>query len=227
MKDLAKAEPAVQEAKLNVSNIKKQHLTELRSMGNPPDAVKLTMEAVCIMLGNDVDSWKAVQSVLRKDDFINNIVGYDTDRMMTKSMRSKILQEYMAQDSFNFETVNRASKACGPLVAWIIAQVNYSDILDKIGPLREEVNALEKKANSTKLKVSEMRDKITSLESSILTIKDEYASLISQTQEIKQEMDRVKSKVERSVTLLGNISWNILNAGFLNKVFVLIRFSFE
>ena len=172
-------------------------------MGNPPDAVKVTMESVCIILGHEVDSWKAVQSVLRRDDFITSIVNYDTDKMMTKSMRTRISSEYMSQDSFNFETVNRASKACGPLVAWIIAQVNYREILDKVGPLRQEVASLEAKADSTKTKVAEMRGKITDLESNISQIKEEYALIISQTQEIKQEMEKVKSKVERSVTLLG------------------------
>jgi dynein heavy chain 1 len=40
--DLAKAEPAVIDAQKSVSNIKRQHLTELRSMGSPPAGVKLT-----------------------------------------------------------------------------------------------------------------------------------------------------------------------------------------
>ena len=41
--DLAKAEPAVREAEKSVSNIKRQHLTEVRSMQNPPSGVKLAL----------------------------------------------------------------------------------------------------------------------------------------------------------------------------------------
>lgn len=36
MEELSGVEPAVQEAKTAVRSIKKQHLVEIRSMGNPP-----------------------------------------------------------------------------------------------------------------------------------------------------------------------------------------------
>ena len=32
-------------------------------------------------------------------------------------------RDYMSQKEYNIETVNHASKACGPLVKWAIAQV--------------------------------------------------------------------------------------------------------
>ncbi|KAG1223892.1 hypothetical protein G6F68_020232 [Rhizopus microsporus] len=60
--DLANAEPAVKEAEMSVRSIKRQHLTEVRSMSNPPEAVKLTMESVCTMLGHKIDSWKTLKS---------------------------------------------------------------------------------------------------------------------------------------------------------------------
>lgn len=44
---------------------------------------------------------------------------------------------------FTYEAVNRASKACGPLVKWVIAQIQFADMLMKIGPLRGELGDLE------------------------------------------------------------------------------------
>ena len=34
-------------------------------------------------------------------------------------------RDYLSDPNYNYETVNRASKACGPLVKWAIAQVSY------------------------------------------------------------------------------------------------------
>lgn len=48
--DLEKAEPAILEAQNSVQDIKKSHLEELRALGKPPNAVRLTLEAVCLML---------------------------------------------------------------------------------------------------------------------------------------------------------------------------------
>lgn len=205
MGDLADAEPAVQEAQASVSNIKKQHLTEVRSMGNPPLPVKNTMESVCIALGHRVDSWKTVQGIIRRDDFIASIVNFDTDRQMTRSVREKMKRDYLNKPEYNYDTINRASKACGPLAKWVIAQVHFSEILDRVGPLREEVDSLEQQALETKEQASTIVDMIAELEASIAKYKDEYAALISETQAIKSEMERVQTRVDRSIQLLDSL----------------------
>ncbi|KAK9454647.1 dynein heavy chain, N-terminal region 1-domain-containing protein [Dipodascopsis uninucleata] len=206
LNDLAKAEPAVIEAQQSVKGIKKQHLTEVRSMGNPPEAVKLTMEAVCILLGHKVDSWRAVQSIIRRDDFISSIVNFDTDKQMTTILRSKMKTDYLNKSNFNFETVNRASKACGPLMQWLEAQVNYSTILEKIGPLRQEIKNLDLSAEDIRSRGENIAVIIRQLEASIEKYKEEYAILISDVQHIKSEMSKVEQKVTRSVTMLASLS---------------------
>lgn len=204
--DLAMAEPAVLDAAEAVGNIKRQHLTEVRSMGNPPAGVKLALEAVCTLLGHKIDSWKTIQAIVRRDDFIASIVGYENERQMTRSHRIRMQNEFLSKEDFTYERVNRASKACGPLVQWVEAQVNYSDILDRIGPLREEADQLEEQALQTKAEAKAIENTIVNLENSIATYKSEYAALISETQSIKSEMSRVENKVNRSVKLLDSLS---------------------
>ncbi|KAM3486950.1 hypothetical protein MY8738_000076 [Beauveria namnaoensis] len=206
LEDLDKAEPAVEEARASVSNIKRQHLTEVRSMSNPPQGVKLALDAVCTLLGHKINDWKAVQAIIRKDDFIASILMFDNAKMMTKAVRQKMRNEFLSIPDFTFEKVNRASKACGPLVQWVAAQVNYSDILDRVGPLKEEVTQLEEQALQTKANAKAVENNIAELESSINTYKTEYAALISETQAIKAEMSKVQFKVDRSVRLLDSLS---------------------
>ena len=204
--DLAKAEPAVISAQEAVGNIKRQHLTEVRSMTNPPSGVKLALEAVCTLLGHKIDGWRTIQAIVRKDDFIASIVGYDNERQMTRSHRTRMQNEFLSKEDFTYEKVNRASKACGPLVQWVEAQVNFSAILDRIGPLREEAEQLEEDALQTKAEAKAIENNIADLENSIATYKTEYAALISETQSIKSEMLRVEHKVDRSVKLLDSLS---------------------
>lgn len=205
MAELADAEPAVADAQAAVSNIKKQQLTEVRSMANPPEAVKLAMESVCTILGHRIDSWKTIQGIIRRDDFKDSIVNYDTGRQMTRTLREKMKSEFLSRPGFDFENVNRASKACGPIVKWVTAQVRFAEILDKVGPLRNEVQSLEDQADNTKDQASAIITMISELEASIARYKDEYALLISETQAIKSEMERVQTKVDRSITLLDSL----------------------
>jgi dynein heavy chain 1, cytosolic len=227
LNDLAKAEPAVVEAQRSVSNIKRQHLTEVRSMGNPPAGVKLALESVCTLLGHKVDSWKTIQGIVRREDFIASIVNYDNERQMTAGLRVKMRNEFLSNEDFTYERVNRASKACGPLVQWVEAQVNYSEILDRVGPLREEVDQLEEQALQTKAEAKAIENTITKLEDSIATYKSEYATLISETQSIKTEMARVQFKVDRSVRLLDSLAsermrWETSSKSFESQITTLI-----
>ncbi|KAH7328045.1 dynein heavy chain, N-terminal region 1-domain-containing protein [Stachybotrys elegans] len=227
LEDLAKAEPAVEEAKASVSNIKRQHLTEVRSMGNPPQGVRLALDAVCTLLGHKINDWKAVQAVVRRDDFIASIIMFDNAKMMTKALRNKMRNDFLSNPEFTFEKVNRASRACGPLVQWVTAQVNYSDILDRVGPLKEEVTKLEDEALQTKANAKAVENTISALESSINTYKTEYAALISETQAIKAEMSKVQFKVDRSVRLLDSLSsertrWEDSSKSFETQISTLV-----
>lgn len=206
MANLAGAEPAVLEAKESVTQIKKQQLTEVRSMANPPEAVKLAMESVCTLLGHRIESWKTVQGIIRRDDFISSIVHFDTARQMTKGLRDKMERDFMSRPAFNFETVNRASKACGPLVKWVIAQVKYSEIIDTVEPWQNQLQNLSEEAGQLKLREKQLREMISELESSIGRYKVDYAALVGEVQSIKIEMERVQAKVERSMTLIDSLS---------------------
>lgn len=47
-------------------------------------------------------------------------------------------------DSFNQEKAMKASQAAGPLATWVVANVKYSRVLEKIRPLEDKQNKLKK-----------------------------------------------------------------------------------
>lgn len=206
MRDLELAEPAVLEAQRGVQNIKKQHLTEMRSMSNPPAAVKMAMESVCILLGYQANSWRDVQLIVRKDDFIASIVSYDNDSQLTPEMRTYMEEVYLSRSDYNYETINRASKACGPLLQWVIAQLKYSSILERIGPLREEVLKLEESATKSKAHLIAIDEMIVELEESIEKYKNDYSELIREAEKVKFDISSTEQKVNRSLTLIENLT---------------------
>ena len=48
-------------------------------MGNPPTPVKLALESICLLLGENAPDWKAIRSVIVRENFINTIVNFSTD----------------------------------------------------------------------------------------------------------------------------------------------------
>jgi len=203
--DLEKVEPAIEEAKEAVGGIKRQHLDEIKTLAKPPAPVQLAMEAVCFMLHGKQLDWAQIRRSIVEAGFIPSIVGFDSKRI-TPKMRLFIDKNYLEDPKFTFETVNRASKACGPLVKWVTAQMMYSEILDRVQPLRQEIDKLEDDANILATQQSELQGTIQDLEKAIGGYKDEYAILIRDAEMIKSELQRVKEKVERSISLLQKLS---------------------
>ncbi|RUS77140.1 hypothetical protein EGW08_015096 [Elysia chlorotica] len=224
--DLAQVEPAVIEAQNAVKSIKRQHLQEVRTLNNPPAAVKLAVESICVLLGEPELDWKALRSIIMRENFINTIVNFKTDDI-TDDIRNKMKTKYMSNPDYNYEKVNRASLACGPMVKWAIAQIQYADMLKRIEPLRNELFQLEDQANENKLKAEEVNKLIAELERSIGKYKEEYAVLISQAQAIKADLAAVEAKVERSVALLNSLAsekqrWELGSETFKNQMDTII-----
>lgn len=64
-----------------VKGIKKQHLVEIRSLPSPPPAVRMALEALCTLLGEQNTDWKNLRSLIMKDNFISTIVNFDTESL--------------------------------------------------------------------------------------------------------------------------------------------------
>ena len=204
-RDLADAEPKVAEAQKSVNSIKKQHLNEVRSFRTPPALVKLALEGVCTLLTGNRLEWGQIQALMRGDTFIASIVNFDTEKRMNKSILNKMKAEYLSNENFNERKINDASKACGPLAGWVTAQVEYYDVLEKVGPMRQETEELEREKGIKESENQVIQQKIQDLNGSIQKYKSEYAKLISETTKIGEETKQVLSKVERSERLLASL----------------------
>jgi dynein heavy chain 1 len=64
-----------------VKSIKKQHLVEVRSMANPPQAVKVALESICLLLGEQANDWRAIRGIIIRDNFISTIVNFQTENI--------------------------------------------------------------------------------------------------------------------------------------------------
>nr|CAA79923.1 heavy chain of cytoplasmic dynein [Saccharomyces cerevisiae] len=207
MKSIQDIEPTILEAQRGVKNIKKQQLTEIRSMVNPPSGVKIVMEAVCAILGYQFSNWRDIQQFIRKDDFIHNIVHYDTTLHMKPQIRKYMEEEFLSDPNFTYETINRASKACGPLYQWVNAQINFSKVLENVDPLRQEMKRIEFESLKTKANLLAAEEMTQDLEASIEVSKRKYSLLIRDVEAIKTEMSNVQANLDRSISLVKSLTF--------------------
>jgi len=205
-KELSNAEPALRSAKESVSNIRKAQLDEIRALTRPPEKIQLTLEMVAIMIGEHDLTWSELRKVIRKDDFIYTVVNFDPTRLDARAV-SRVKSEYLYNPDryMDYDSVDRASKACGPLFQWAQSQIFYAEILARIQPLRDEVAGLTLKSMDLEKQQIRASAQVAELQLSITTYKSEYASCVRETESIRTELDLVQKKVRRAEALLASL----------------------
>lgn len=204
--NLAATEPLIKQASEGVQNIKKSQLNELKSLMNPPEPVKITLEAVCLLLNLSTDgSWKQVLAAVRGDEFIPRIIRFDSSRL-TEEMISRIERDYMSMPSFTYERVDRASKAGGPLLRWVVAQIAYGKAIAAIQPLMAEIESLNEQYKESAAQLNAIEAMLNDLESAIEQSKLQYSKTVSQCEILKSELHHVSLQLDRAESLLQSLS---------------------
>jgi dynein heavy chain 1 len=205
-RELDEAEPALLRAQDGVKLINKRDLDEIRNLARPPMNVKLTLECVAMMMGESSVEWADVRKLIARADFISNIVHFDADKLSQRQIML-INEKYLdGNPDLTEESVNRSSKACGPLYLWASSQIKYSTIYNNIQPLRAQVASLEETAKVAKAEKEAIESEVDRLESSIKQYQADYRSLIRDGEALKAEMDAVTTKIDRAESLLKSLS---------------------
>jgi len=202
-RELDQAEPALINAQESVKSIKKSQLDEIRALARPPDNVRMTLEAVAIMMGERKLEWGDIRKMIQKSNFIPGILDFDLDKLGERQI--EVVKVNYLSGVLNEEAVLRSSKACGPLFKWVESQIHYSEIFNNVEPLRAEVAKLQEAAEEVILKKEEVEKEVSEVEARIATLKVDYAALIRNVEIIKGEMEGVKNKVVRANTLIKSL----------------------
>jgi len=99
----------------------------------------MTLGTVCMMLmkKKKPPSWSNVRAVMRKKNFINSVIQFDT-KLLPQSIKNSVLQ-ITESSEWDIDKINHASKAAGPLAKWVSSQIHFADILNKVQPMKDEI----------------------------------------------------------------------------------------
>ena len=139
--------------------VRREHLNYLTDL-SLPRIIKMTIEAVFVVLGEKNAEFREVRRHVR--NIVPRMLAFDA-RKMTAAISKKLESGYLSNPDFTFERVNRASKPCGPMVKWILAQHSYFLVLQKIKPLlahRAEVNKEIELATAKLIELQQRADQI-------------------------------------------------------------------
>ena len=129
--ELNKAIPALHAAAEALKKLNKADITEIKGFASPPDAVRMVLEAVCILLGEKGD-WDSAKKVMTDMGFLDKLRDYDKNALADKDALLKKLRVVTKRPEFDVDEIGKKSVACKSLAMWVKAMDNYSRISKEV-----------------------------------------------------------------------------------------------
>lgn len=180
--DLAEATPALEAAVAALNTIKPNDISLVKSMKNPPQAVKFVLEAVCVMKGIKPerkpdpgtgkivdDYWGPSLKMLGDLKFLESLLNYDKNNIPPPIIK-RIRERFIQDPNFEPLSIRSVSTACEGLCRWVRAMDSYDKVFKIVAPKQARLAQAEselaeqmKKLESKRAELKQYMDKLEGL----------------------------------------------------------------
>ncbi|KAM6934818.1 dynein axonemal heavy chain 7 [Xenentodon cancila] len=214
--DLAEAMPVLESALAALNTLTTQDITVVKSMKSPPTAVKLVMEAICILKGVKPDRvpdpsgsgkkledyWGPAKKLLGDIKFLQSLYEYDKDNIPPNIM-AIIRSKYITNPDFVPEKIRTASTAAEGMCKWVCAMDKYDSVAKVVAPKKQKfaeadgklhvaMEALHKKQADLK----EVQNKFAKLQETLDANKSKKADLENQVNLCSKQLERAEQLIK-------------------------------
>ena len=143
MRDIDLIRPLYDRARNKLDSIDRLQLAEVTSYSNPPNSIKICLEAVVFLLYDRVIPFRDLLRELTGSQFIEAVKRFKPETLSEKKIE-KIRKDYVNRQ-WKVREIYKASVAVGQLAEWLEAQLNYREVMLKVLPLTGELDSLVKR----------------------------------------------------------------------------------
>lgn len=143
---LGEALPILNAALAALNTLTTADIAVVKTMKSPPAAIRLVMEAVCILkevkpekvpnpsgVGTIEDYWGPSKRVLSDIKFLDGLLNFDKDNI-PPAVIEKLQKRILSNEIFDPEKIKSVSTACEGLCRWVLAIVKYDVVAKVIAP---------------------------------------------------------------------------------------------
>ncbi len=204
--ELSEIQPVLEEARTAVGSIRSEHLNEIRSLTAPPEAIADVLAAVLILLGVQDLSWLSMKKFLSGRGVKDDILNYDARRIDGDIRKNVAKLIKKRSSSFEQATIQRASVAAAPLAAWVMANMRYSLVIEKIEPLERELEEEVHKLEQSQKRLSRCEDELAEIDVRVAEMKTEFANKTAEAERLKRNLALAGETLDKAEALIGQLS---------------------
>jgi dynein heavy chain 2 len=204
--ELAEIQPILDTAKKAVGGIRPEHLTEIRSLAAPPEAIADVLAAVLMMLGVQDLSWLSMKKFLSNRGVKDDILNFDATGMKDDIRKnvSKLIKK--KQSSFDAANIQRVSVAAAPMAAWVKANIRYSLVIEKIEPLQDELRQEVAKLEQSQRRLKKCEEELQEIDDRVAQLKRDFSERTGEAERLKRNLSIAGSTLEKAEGLIGQLS---------------------
>ncbi|XP_072143695.1 cytoplasmic dynein 2 heavy chain 1 [Dermacentor andersoni] len=204
-RELAQIEPLVRNAQQAVGSIRSDALSEIRSLRAPPDVIRDILEGVLRLMGIFDTSWVSMKSFLARRGVKEEIMSFNA-RSVTPEIKNSV-QELLRTNgaSFDMKNAKRASAAAAPLAAWVQANVQYADVLHKIGPLEAEQAELQRKLSGAEQRLGKLGSALAGVDERVSELRERLGACTREAARIEMGLRDSDARLAAAQDLLAQL----------------------
>jgi dynein heavy chain len=190
--DLAEATPLLEAAVAALNTIKPADITLVKSMKNPPQAVKFVLEAVCVMKGIKPerkpdpanpgktfdDYWGASLKMLGDMKFLESLISYDKNNIPPAIIK-RIRERFIEDPIFEPVSIRSVSTACEGLCKWVRAMDSYDKVYKIVAPKQARLAQAEAELAEQMKKLDAKRAELKQYMNKLQLLNDQFESKYS------------------------------------------------
>ncbi|CAG9765840.1 unnamed protein product [Ceutorhynchus assimilis] len=200
---LSAALPALETARLALSDLDKNDITEIRSFATPPEAVQVVCECITILRGYKEVSWKSAKGMMAEGNFLRSLQEMNCDAITLAQQRA--CKAHMKKSS-KLDEMASVSKAGFGLLKFVQAVLGYCAVYREVKPKKDRVEQLEAEYSAAKRNLEKLYNEIAKLEADLDKLNQKYAVAMKRRQELQEETDIMMRRLEAADKLISGLS---------------------
>ncbi|CAD8156782.1 unnamed protein product [Paramecium pentaurelia] len=214
---------------VEVQKLRKEHLVEIKSLGSPPNAVKVTLAGVVILMqeyikqngGEIILTMKEGQIGGKKEEnffetarkyllsdpqkLLDQLLKYDKDSTNPAHIK-KLEEKVIPQPEFNIDAVKNCSFATKFLYMWVKAMYDYYRVYTETKPLRDQLIAMRKIVEEKTAELKIKKEELEKVNAKIRELEEMYNQKILEKEDLQNKMKECEIKLERAQKLTEGLS---------------------
>lgn len=202
--------PQMQEAEEAINSLTPADLAGVRTMKSPPMAVKIVMEAICILRDVKTEKstieeyWSASKKMLNDPKFIESLLSYEKDAI-PDHIGEKMQEKILSNDAFDVEKLKLVSMASELLCRWVIAVTKYNRAAKIASPKRIELKAAETVRDASIAQLNSKMEELRFFEETLSDLQKQLLIEKEKSESLKSDHERCTKRLQRATEIVASL----------------------